>query len=144
MRRRHHIPLMPFMFCEKPCRKWRHLSSSKNENKRCQRPCASKFNEPHVRQYTYLYTTCRDFCIYFLDFLTFFLQIPLLNVASKNLLKYVHVFLGIFQTEKVAILNRNENICKKKLCPKFLSLLSTKKKSGIEKKHSRQVNFLFH
>ena len=45
--------------------------------------------------------------------MTFFLQIPLLNVASKNLLKYVHVFLGIFQTEKVAILNRNENICKK-------------------------------
>ena len=146
MRRRHHIPLMPFMFCEKPCRKWRHLSSSKNENKRCQRACASKFNEPHVRQYTYQYTTCRDFCIYFLDFLTFFLQIPLLNVASKNLLKYVHVFQEFFKLKRSTFfkicLKTETRIFVKKLCPKFLSLLSTKKSQVLKKNtHVKLISY---
>ena len=40
------MPTPTLILCvRKAVQKWRHLSPSKNENKRCQRACTSKFNE---------------------------------------------------------------------------------------------------
>ena len=94
--------------------------------------------------YLSIYYMSRFLYIYFLDFYDiFFANTVVAQCCFQKFIKIRSRFLGIFQTEKVAILNRNENICKKNYVLNFYHYC-LQKKVRYWKKHSRQVNFLFH
>lgn len=83
------------------------------------------------------------FLYIFFRFFDIFFANTVAQCCFQKFIKICSRFLGIFQTEKVAILNQKENICKKNYVLNFYHYC-LQKKVRYWKKHSRQVNFLFH